>query len=576
MILTITDKNGNNLSNLDIYFQYKDTHKIFKTNADGLMALTGLDKGAVVHCYIDENEKESFDFEENKELTIAFALATEDMLFVVARQDGEAASNLEIQFEYNGETIVSETDNTGQITLSNVPINTKVKAFQLFKGQEVNTEHFLCERDKAQYFYVAEELFEKATMKLKLVDKKNQVIKKSDLRFKLEDKEFETVTDQQGCISIENMKLGSVVECKQLIFGKSLKWHKFIFDSGTEEYIIHGESRSPDDNYESDYTTVSLKLRLVGSKSEPVANAIIVLDYAGRAHNKYTNANGEIQVDDVPIGEKVKVFVDVRGNKAEAEYICDENDETHEIVLKTDSYKLYAWLIPLILIVGMFILYSQSNTQNLFTKEKKPEPQVLVKDTVFISHYQIVVKDKKLKNTIKNAKVALVYKDTSFVKFCDAQGQAVFDTLSGIEPLSIGASFPGYYNALLHFKADSLFEVFLQKNDSVDVGLNYLDCGLLTQSEGVKSTFRTFKMKARKGRFKLFYNMFSLPDKITVYNGNVHEISGDKIIFSTKKSVAGLKTLYVNFESADSLITINVVGNDKDTKWLYKVFCPKK
>jgi len=577
MILSIIDENGNRLNNLEIYFQYKETKKIFKTSAEGLIELTGLEKDAIVHCHIIENETDSFKFDEDGELTIAFNVPSEDMRFVVARQDGDAANNLEIHFGYGEKTVIGQTDNTGQFVLENIPINTNVKAFQLFKEQEVNVELFLCERDKAQYFYVADKLFEKATMKLKLVDKNNYPINNSDLRFKLDDKEFETVTDEKGCVLIENIKVNSVVECKQLMFGKSLAWHKFNFDNKTPEYIIQGKKQIPYGSNSDDYKAqTNMKIRLINSKSEPIANAIITLHYADKERNKYTNANGEIQIDDAPIGEKLKAYVDVRGNKTEAIFICSESKETNEIILKTDNGKLFAWLIPLILVVGLFILYSQSNMENLFKKEKKIEPVVVVKDTVIINNYQITVKNKDLNSGIKYAKVKLIYKDTSYLKYCDSLGTVNFSAQPGLEPIQINTSAIGYFNQTIAFKTDSTFTVSLVKNDSIDIGSSYLDCGLLTQSEGINITYRTFRMKTNKGRFKLFYNMFSLPDQITVYNGTVHEISDKQIVFDSKKMVIGLKTLYVNFESSDSLITIKVNGNDKDTKWLYKVFCQKK
>ncbi|RLD83145.1 MAG: hypothetical protein DRJ07_07235, partial [Bacteroidetes bacterium] len=118
--------------------------------------------------------------------------------------------------------------------------------------------------------------------------------------------------------------------------------------------------------------------------------------------------------------------------------------------------------------------------------------------------------------------------------------------------------------------------VLIAKNDSLDIGKNYLDCGLLTESEGYKTTYRTFNMGMEKGRFKIFYNMFDLPDQMDIHNGPAHSISEENIIYSSNKMIKGLKNLYVTFNSSDSLITVKVKGNDDNTKWLYKVFCPKK
>ena len=70
--------------------------------------------------------------------------------------------------------------------------------------------------------------------------------------------------------------------------------------------------------------------------------------------------------------------------------------------------------------------------------------------------------------------------------------------------------------------------------------------------------------------------MFDLPDQIDIYNGPAYSISDERLIYSSNKMIKGLKNLSVTFISSDSLITVKVKGNDDNTKWLYKVFCPKK
>lgn len=577
MILSFIDKNGNQLDDLDVFFEYNNISEIKITNTDGIIELSGIEEGSGVSCYVSKKKKKTFEFNEEGELSITFERPTVNMRFVVAKQNGEAATDLNIHFEYNGKVIEEQTDSTGQIILKKIPLKTQIKAFQLFKGKEENLEHFQCERDKAQYFYVAEKLFEKATMKFKLVDKNGQPIKNSDLRFKYEEKEFEAVTDNEGRISIKEIKVGSSVECKQLMFGKLLPWHKFNLDKEIDEYIIHGEKQTPfgqeNENYDSQ---VRMKIKLVNSKSEPIANAIIKLDYDGKERRKYTNLNGEIQIDDILIGSKIKVFVDVRGDKAEAEFFCNTDNETQQITLKTGNSKLIFWLISLVIIIGMAILYSKVDLSSFKKTEKEAEPEKIIKDTVIIRNYKITVKDKSQNKTLKNAKIELVYKNSIHTKFSDNLGQVNFKAIAGKIPAEIKISLLGYNTSIMKFVPDSSNTVYITKNDSLDIGEEYLECGSFTQSAGFGTTFRTFHMKMDKGRFNLFYNMFDLPDQIDIYNGPAHTISEKKLIYSSKKMVIGLKNLNVTFNSADSLITVKVKGNDNATNWLYKVFCPKK
>lgn len=577
MILSFIDKNGDQLDDQEVFFEYNNTSEIKKTNSDGVIELSGIEEGSNIRCYINKKKRKFFEFIEEGELSITFEYPTADMRFVVAKQNGEAATDLNIHFEYDEKLIEEQTNSTGQIILKDIPLKTKVKAFQLFMGEEENPEYFECERDKAQYIYVADKLFKKAVMNFKLVDKNGQAIKNSDLRFKYEKKEFEAVTDNEGRIGIKEIKIGSQVECKQLMFGKSLPWHKFKFDKEIDEYIIHGEKQTPfgqeNENYDAQ---VRMKLKLVNSKSEPIPNAIIKLEYDEKTRNKYTNLNGEIQIDDILIGSKIKAFVDVRGNKTKAEFICKADNETQQMTLKTGNGNLIFWLIPLIIIVTVAVLFNKVDLNSFKRIEKKAEPEKIIKDTIIIRNYKILVKDKKQNKILKNAKVELVYNDSTHTKFSDNLGEVNFKAIAKKVPVEIKTSLLGYYENTTKFVYDRNNTVLITKNDSLDIGKNPLECGSLTEPAGFKTTYRTFRMGMEKGRFKLFYNMFDLPDKIDIYNGPAHSISEEKLIYSSNKMIKGLKNLSVTFISSDSLITVKVKGNDDNTKWLYKVFCPKK
>ncbi|MCF6243314.1 MAG: hypothetical protein L3J74_18505 [Bacteroidales bacterium] len=575
MLLTFTDKQGNKLSDFEVFFRFNDNKIIISTDEDGQLELTDGDEGAEIVCCISEEHQEKFKYHSSAELTIAFELPLEDMLFVVADKDGNSVTDLELFFEFNGEKIKEKTDTTGQLTLKNIPVKTKVRAFQLFAGKEVNEEFFICERNKAQYFYVAEHLYEKADMRFSLVDKSGQPVRKADIRFRYEGEEFEKVTDNNGKIVLKDIKIGSTVECKQMVFGKSLPIHKFKLEKGIDEYIIHGEKianyNRDNENYEAQVRT---KIRLVNSNNEPVPNAIIRIEYNEKTRNKYSNQNGEVQIDDVLLGAKVIAWVDVRGKKAEIEFVCEKDNELHEMVLKTDQGKNFLWIIPVLLIAGLAYFLTKVDFES-FLKSKKTKHEIVKKDSLIINNYHITVKDKKTNSILKAALVGLKYQDSTYIELTDSLGSVDFKPVSNKLPVEITGFLPGYFKNKLKFKQDSIFTLYLSKDDSTDVVLSVLPCGNLTQSEGAKITIRTFNMKMREGRFKLFYNMFDLPDRIDVYSGSSYDLSEDKLIYSSEGLVKGLKTTYLNFADADSLITIKVTGGTNETKWLYKVFCAR-
>ncbi len=575
MLLTFTDKQGNTLSDFEIFFRFNDNKIIISTDENGQLELTDGDEGAEIVCCISEEHQEKFKYNSSAKLTIAFELPVEDMLFVVADKNGNSVSDLELIFEFNGKQIKEKTDTTGQLTLKNIPLKTKVRVFQLFAGKELNEEFFTCERNKAQYFYVAEHLYEKADMHFSLVDKSGQPVRNADIRFRYEGEEFEKVTDNNGKIVLKDIKIGSSVECKQMVFGKSLPVHKFKLEKGIDEYIIHGEKitnyNKDNEHYEAQVRT---KIRLVNANGEPVPNAIIRVEYNEISRNKYSNQNGEVQIDDVLLGAKVTASVDVRGKKAEIEFVCEGDNELHTMVLKTETGKNFLWIIPVLLIAGLAYFLTKVDFESLL-KSKEPKQEIVKKDSLNVTNYHITIKDKKTNSILKSAVVGLKYKDSTYIKYTDSLGVVDFKPISNKIPVEISGFLPGYFKNSLKFKQDSLFTLYLIKDDSTDVVLTTLACGNLTQSEGAKITIRTFNMKLPEGRFKLFYNMFDLPDRIDVYSGSSYGLSEDKLIYSSEDLVKGLKTTYLNFASADSLITIKVTGGTGETKWLYKVFCAR-
>ena len=576
MLLTFTDKQGNKLSDFEIFFRFDDNTLIINTDSEGQIELTDGDENTEITCYISENQQESFSYENKGKKIIAFDLPKEDMLFVVADKNGNAVTDLEIVFEYNETQIKEKTDSTGQLILKNIPIKTKVRAFQQFKNKEVNEEFFVCKRNKAQYFYVAEHLYEKADMQFILVDEEGKTLRNADIRFRYEGEEFEKVTDNSGKIVLKDIKIGSTVECKQMVFGKSLPIHTFKFEKGIDEYIIHGEKlMNNSENNKNHKTQIRTRIQLVNSKDEPIPNAIIRVEYNEKTRNKYSNQKGEIQIDDILTGTKVHAKVDLRGNKAEREFVCEKDNEVHKLILKTDSSKALLWIIPVLLVALLayglskinFKSLNKNNTEQIKTHQKK--------DTLIIKNYHFTVKDKKSKKLLESAKVSLYYDDTTYSKKTNNKGITDFKSIHNKLPEKVEAFLPGYKKLQKTFKPDSMFTLLLTPEDSTDIILQAFPCGELTQSEGAKITVRTFNMKMPEGRFKLFYNMFDIPDKIEVYNGSAFDIAEKNLIFSSNEAIKGMKTFYFNFSNSDSLITVKITGSTANTQWLYKIFCAK-
>ena len=118
-------------------------------------------------------------------------------------------------------------------------------------------------------------------------------------------------------------------------------------------------------------------------------------------------------------------------------------------------------------------------------------------------------------------------------------------------------------------------KTFYLSEESIDVSEVVVDCGVSIKSKGYGSTIRTINVKKSSGRLKIFYQMNSIADELIVYSGKASEISKDKIIWKTDGYVKFYKTVNFNFNTPDSLITIQINGGDETkTQWDFKVYCP--
>ena len=576
MKIKFTDVHGKILPNIEINFVVNNVPFVLVSDGEGIVEFFDAFEGDKVTCFIHEDETHEFTYKEGDIPEISLSAPLVDMVFVTTNEDDESVIGATIYFEYLNEKVKIVSDNTGQIVLEKIPVNTEVKIYQLHEGEEVNVEVNKCKKDKAQYFISVDKDFDFAIMKFKLVDKNGQVIRGADVRFKVDGDEFESITDNEGCIVIKDVKVDSTVECKQMIFGKSLPWHKFKCESNVDEYILHGEKPQTYAQGAEKYDSqVRMKFRLVNSKSQPIPNAVVRLEYGENIRNKYTNQYGETMVDDVLIGDKVNVFVDVRGVSTNSEFICQEDDEMHHVVLKTSNPKLYFWLIPIFVIMAFGIFYANSDfaTGNLSSAEEEEVPQ---KDTLIISNYYFQVVENGAEEPIPNSRVKLVYNDTIFEQMTDKDGIAKFKSIENKVPVSYEVAKLGLLTQKHNWQQDSVYSVKLLKDDSVSINHDFVTCNTLLQSDKIKVNYQTFKMNLSKGRFKIWFNFFSIGHKLDVYSGDLSDIAEKNLIYSTEKFNKGIWSPYVEYESRDSTVTVCVTSSIDKASWVYKVYCARQ
>jgi len=574
MKLIFTDCKNNLLKNTEIDFEYKKSTETISTDEKGIINLKGLPENVEISCFINKTDKHSIKFIEKSEIKIELKLEQLDMIFVVLNKNKESLIDLPVFFEYNGKKEELISDNTGQITLKDVPVGSSVKVYQIFNDKEYNIEVNKCVKDKAQYFFVGERLFETNDMKLKLVDDKDEIIRNADIRIKLNDNEFESKTDTDGCVFLTEIELGATVSCKQLVFGKSLPWHEVVCEKEVNEYVIHGVTLSESKKESSILmTVVKMKFKLVDSELKPIPNAILKLEYDGKVRNKYTNQNGETSIEDIRVGSKIKVLVDIRGKNTVEKYICNEDNELHEIKIDISNKKIIYAFLGAIALIAVIILISKIDF-SIFSQPVKTQENEIVEDTI-IRNYKYSVKDEITGESVKYPKISLIYKDTIFSKKIKNDAFANFKAIENKTPTEVNVAAIGYLPYKESFILDSINEIILSRDTLVFVDDKIENCGLFIKSEFNGTTIKNFNLNSTKGRFKLFYNMFAQPDKIEIYKGNIYNISKENLLYSSKIGVINMMTTYVNYETTDSIISVKISGINNNKGWIYKVFCPK-
>jgi hypothetical protein len=576
MKVKFIDSDSQPISKEEVNFEYSKTKKKFTTDSEGIVEFADIEPGTKVTCYLNPKEKQKFVFEEGAEISITLCLQDIDMIFVAADQEGKIVSDANVQFEYLGNKIEKTSDSAGRLFLERVPVGTEVKVYQLKNGEVSNLSVQKCLRGKEEYSVVVDRMPDLVSMRIKLVEKSGQTIKSADVRVKNGNKEYDMISGHDGYIIINDIELGTIIECKQIISGRTLPWHKLKCDADIDEYIMHGERPLIYNNYSDKIDSqVRMKFRLVNSKGIPIPNAVLKIEYGDKSRNKYSNQFGETIVDDVLIGDKVTVFVDIRGKNTEAEFICQEDNEQHDIVLRTNRIPVYFWIIPLLVIIVFLIYLASSGNVDKPNGNAQEGDTLKKKDTVIISSYSFVVKNAKTGQGIPDARISLIYPDTLVQKFTDQKGMAKIAAFAHHLPLKYEFSKFGYLNIKKDFVLDSLFNIQLTPDDSVEIDPVVAACGSEIQSKGLKTSVKSFKMNMAKGRFNLWYNLFNIATKVDVYKGTVRNISAENLIYSNKGFMKGMNNAGIYFESQDSLITVCFESKGDKPAWVYKIYCAK-
>lgn len=92
-------------------------------------------------------------------------------------------------------------------------------------------------------------------------------------------------------------------------------------------------------------------------------------------------------------------------------------------------------------------------------------------------------------------------------------------------------------------------------------------CPSTQRSGGQGTTTLTVDLKKTSGTFPVSYQMYSIPDELTiVYEGNT--------IFSTGGLVSGARTTQVTYSGSSTLVRVTINAPRSGTRWDVTVGCP--
>jgi len=96
-------------------------------------------------------------------------------------------------------------------------------------------------------------------------------------------------------------------------------------------------------------------------------------------------------------------------------------------------------------------------------------------------------------------------------------------------------------------------------------------CNAQSISGGEAGHIGVVQMGQRSGSFRLSFDTYTIPDKITIYDGDHRDVRGP-ILYSYEGGSNGTKTETVYFN--EPKITVEVIGLGAGTSWVFLINCP--
>ncbi len=575
MKIKVVDKNNEILAGVNVTLEVRNKLIELKSDQQGMIEVENAEENDTIKYYANKDDVTELKFSKDSTASLKINTPLKDMLFVVTDTNDKPVAEISFVFRYSDKEIKKVSNEQGEIKLSNIPVNTEVKCFQINKSKEVINKHlYKCKSHNQPNKLLLDNKKNSKDVKILFKDKNDESLSNLTIRFKIHGEVFDEKIDNSFVI-LKDIEEGTVIECKQMIPGKELPWQTYTCDANNKEFVLYCEYK-PEPSNSVPTSKSKMKFRLVNSNAYPIANAVIRFEIGDHVRHKYTNKNGEVETDELNMGDKLNVSVDLKGKKLSTDFIFQGSDEVQQLVLKNNNTKQYLIFSLLLLLVVMVVFYATKDF-SYDTKAKKTSTKVSDKDTNIIHNYYFKLKDKVNNKAIKGSLVKLYYADTVMLTYTNDLGNAKFKALEKKAPSKYEISKLGFITITKQEIKDSVLHETMLKDTTIFISDKTNQCNDVVKSTGVKVSYQTYKMQINKGRFKIWFNFFSQLHDIKVYSGNIDDVSKENLIFSSEKPVKGIYNCpYMKFENKDGLVTVCITSKDAKSNWVSKVYCAKQ
>ncbi len=577
MNFKFVDNLGNPIRNVPVSFEYEGK-KISKiTDSNGNVILEGIPLGTEVKCEQNGNLQQVTCKENTSEYKIIGQQPKVPMNFKFVDQQNKPLANTPVRFEYNGQTVNATTDSSGNVILKDIPLYTNVRATQLADGNPVSSQNFTCEENKSEYLFTGKNPSQNIVLTAR--DNNGNLIPNQPYQIEYDGKNVQLTTDSNGNIPLSDVPVGAEVKVSQIINGNPTNPQTFTTQQGVTNYSITGTLPAVTPPAA---TNTSITLTTTDKNNNILANSKVILKIGSNPPvESFTDSQGKTTLNNIPLNTAFRVLAENGKLKADETLTISQQNEAKTIILKKNNC-LWWILGGLLLLLLLLLLYFLLRHLGVFDNRKTIIDTVHVVDTthkVVIDTVKktkgmtITLVDQTSRTPVANAKIKIKYAGKEVTLKTDANGKvALEDAEKGME-IHTTINAPSYPECIVIFPYANEKTIYISKDGSEEVNEVILDCGTESLSGGKGTTIKVYDLKQEKGTFKLEYQMFNLPDKITVYEGDVSDIANNKILYETPTPVSNYNSAKIKFEKR--FVTVKIVGKQSQTEWKYQVNCPE-